>query len=294
MQRRGRASFIFTFLAPAVVIYGLLVVIPLLQAFQFSTYSWSGLSSSVKFVGLENYRRLIADPHYFGALKNNLWLMLFAGVPIVATSVAIAHGLKGADGMTRFLRSVFLIPHILSMVIVAILWQFLLNPSFGLVDKALRALHMPTPASGWLGDSSWAIWGLWLAFIWYGLGFYVMLFAAGVRGIPAEIEEAAVLDGANGWQKFWQVTWPMLWSIKRVVVVYVVINCMNIFALVQLMTEGGPDRATDMLVRNMYEQAFLNSKMGYATAMGVANLAVALGLAAIVMAFFRRNPEASR
>ena len=121
-----------------------------------------------------------------------------------------------------------------------------------------------------------------------------MLFSAGLRGIPAEVQEAAELDGALGWRGFWKVTWPMLWSIKRIAVVYVVINVMNAFALIFIMTSGGPDRSTEVMLTYLYEQAFKNSQYGYATALAVINFVVAMLLSVIILFIYRKNPEGAR
>lgn len=292
MKKRSRVLFIISHLGPAVLIYALFVLLPLVQSFQFSTYEWSGLSSKVRPVGFENYSRLAGDKEYFVALKNNLWLMVVCGLMLVGLSVFIAHGTRGKDLLTKFVRGTILLPHILSLVIVAIMWRFLLNPSFGLIPKLVESLGGHVPPSGILGSPSTAIWGIVVAFLWYALGFYVLLFAAGINSIPEELFEAAELDGAVGWERFRLVTWPLLWSVKRIVVTYVVINIINLFALVQLMTEGNPDRATEVLVRYMYEKAFSTSQMGYATTMGVANFLLTMILALGVLWLFRRNPEA--
>jgi N-acetylglucosamine transport system permease protein len=115
-----------------------------------------------------------------------------------------------------------------------------------------------------------------------------------LKGIPQEVNEAADLDGAKGMTKFWRVTWPMLWSVKRVAIVYIVINVMNIFALVYLMTKGQPDRKTEVMLTYLYEQAFTNGQFGYATSLAVANFVVAMGLSLILMFVFRKNPEGAR
>lgn len=293
-KSRERNLFIAAFLAPAVLIYGGLVVWPLIQSFQFSTYDWRGLSSQATFSGLDNFKALAQDPVYRQALGNNLLLLVGCGVLLIFGGAAMAHAVVGAGGWSRVLRAVFLLPHMLSAVVVAILWKFLYNPAFGLFDRALRGVGITPPSSGLLGDTGTALACVGFAFIWFALGFFALLFAAGLRTIPGEVIEAAELDGANGLRRFWLVTWPQLWAIKRVAVVYVVTNVLNMFALVQLMTEGTPDRHTEVLVRYQYEKAFVSSQMGYATAMGVVNFVVALTLAVGTLWIFRRSPEESR
>lgn len=294
MNTRRRNLFIASFLAPAVAFYGLFVVYPLAQAFALSMYRWRGVSSKKTFVGLDNFQRLWNDEVFWRALKNNLWLLGFAGCSLILLGIALAHGMQTKGRISKLLRSVYLFPQVISMVIVAVLWMFLYNPSFGLVDAGLHAIHVPTPENGWLGDASLALPAVAIAFIWYALGFYVMLFSAGLNGIAAEVYEAAELDGAKGLYRFWKVTWPLLWSIRKVAVVYVAINVMNIFALPFLMTRGGPDRATETLLTYLYEQGFTNFQFGYATALAVANFIIVMGISGLLLFLFRKNPEGAR
>jgi ABC-type sugar transport system permease subunit len=121
-----------------------------------------------------------------------------------------------------------------------------------------------------------------------------MLFSAGLRALPAEVVEACALDGATGMTRFWRVTWPMLWSVKRVAIVNITITVMNIFALIYLMTQGGPDRATEVMLTYLYQTAFVNSQFGYATAIAVANFVIIMILSVAILFFTRRNPEVSR
>jgi ABC-type sugar transport system permease subunit len=147
----------------------------------------------------------------------------------------------------------------------------------------------------WLGEPQTALAGVAAAFCWYALGFYGLLFAAGLKNLPAEVGEAASLDGAEGWVRFWRVTWPMLWAIKRVAVVYAVVNVVNIFALVIVMTRGGdPDRATETTLTYLYEQGFEVSKFGYASAVAVANFAAVLAVSMFLLYWFRRDPAGAR
>lgn len=196
--------------------------------------------------------------------------------------------------LVRATRAVVLFPQVISLVVVAILWMFMYNPSFGLVNSGLTLIGLPSLTHAWLGESATALPAVTLAFVWYAVGFYVMLFAAGMKGIPAEVIEAADLDGSHGFHKFRTIVWPMLWSVKRVAAVYVVVNVMNVFALVFLMTQGGPDRHTEVMLTYLYEQAFANSQFGYATALATANFVVAMVLSGLIMFWLRRDPQEVR
>lgn len=295
MRDRGRTKFIVSFLAPAVSLYALFVLWPLAQSFLISMYRWRGVSGKRTFVGADNFVKLYNDSIFWQALKNNLWLLIVGGFVIIVLAVLLAHAMEGSGRFSRALRGVYLFPQVISLVVVAILWQFLYNPSFGLIKSGFAGIGAKSLSDQvWLGDPKTALPSVGVAFIWYVLGFYIMLFSTGLKSIPEEVNEAAALDGAKGMTKFWKVTWPMLWSVKRIAVVYIVVNVMNIFALVFLMTRGGPDRKTEVMLTYLYEAAFTNSQFGYATALAVANFVVAMGLSLLLMFWFRKNPEGAR
>ena len=294
MTQKGRGWFIAAFLGPATLVYGLFVVYPLLQSFAFSLFRWRGVSQKRTFLGLANFSKLAADDAFAKALHNNLMLLLVGGVATIALAVALAHGLQGAGKIARTLRGIILFPQIISLVVVAVLWMFLFNPGFGLLTSGLKALGLGGWVHTWLGEPRTALGSVGVAFVWYAVGFYTMLFAAGLRALPAEVQEAAEIDGASGFRRFREVTWPMLWSVKRVAIVHFTIAVMNVFALVYLMTRGGPDRATETLLTYLYESAFTNSEFGYATAIAVVNFIIVMALAAGIMFWLRRNPEAAR
>ncbi len=293
-SQRGRGLFIATYLAPAVLLYGVFVVWPLLQAFAFSTYRWRGLSMRKKFIGTENFVKLAHDDAFAKAVRNNLTLLLVGGTLILIASMALAHAMQGTGRVARALRATVLLPQMVSLVVVAILWMFIFNPQFGLLTSGLKAVGLGSWVHTWLGDPHTALASVGTAFGWYAIGFYALLFATAIRSLPEEVGEAAALDGASGMRRFWRVTWPMLWSVKRIAVVHMTITVVNIFALVYLMTQGGPDRATEVLLTYLYEQAFTDSQFGYATAIAIANFVLVMVLSLGILAFFRRDPQEPR
>jgi len=294
MRGRARTTFIVSFLAPSVALFGLFVCVPVVQAFHFSLYRWSGLSSVKTFVGLENFRALFKDSVFRQTVVHNLTFLVVGGGLILLLALLIAHCLQGKGKAVSFLRGTFLLPQIISLVVVAVLWMFVYYPDAGLLDGLLKLLHLQRLSRAWLGESSTALWAMVAVFVWQGLGFYVMLLSAGLRGIPEEVLEAATLDGASGLRRFRKVTLPMLWSIMRVAVVYVAINSLNVFALVYLMTQGGPDRKTEVMLTYLYEQGFKNNEFGFATAIAVANFAIVMGVSLLILAAFRKDPQEAR
>jgi ABC-type sugar transport system permease subunit len=265
----------------------------LVQAFYLSMFRWRGVSAKKTFVGLDNFNALSADEAFQKAVHNNLWILVVGGLAILTFSLLLAHGMQSNSAPVKFLRGLYLFPQVISLVIVAIIWQFMYNPSYGLLTKGAEKVGI-TSVSQPLANSSQALGAVGIAFVWYAVGFYIMLFSAGLKQIPEEINEAAQLDGSSGWHRFWRVTWPMLWSVKRIATIYIVINVLNIFALVWVMTEGGPDRATETLLTLLYKKAFKESEFGAGTSVAVANFALAMVLAAVLMFIFRKDPEERR
>jgi len=283
--------FVATFLAPAVSLYGLFVLWPLAQALWLSFFQWRGVSANKTWIGIENYKKLVGDPAFLMSVKNAAWFLVVCGFVILILSLLIAHAAQGQSRVARAMRAIYLFPQVISLVVVAILWKFIFNPEYGLVTSAMNAVGADAYTKPWLGDSKTAIAAVGTAFVWWAMGFYIMLFAAGLKSLPTEVMEASSLDGASGFSKFFKVSWPMMWSVKRVAYTYIVINVLNIFALVYLMTQGGPDRATDVPLTYLYEQAFKNSQFGYGTSVAVVSFLLAITLSGALMYAMRKNPE---
>lgn len=275
--------FAAAFLAPALVLFGVFVVWPLTQVFVLSQYRFRGISSTRTYVGAQYFQNLWTDPVFWKALTNGLILVVVGSTVILALGLVLAHATTAKGGQSKLLRSVYLFPQVVSVVAVAVLWRFVVHPTMGLV---------PGPENGWLGDTSTAWWVVVFVFVWMNLGFYTMLFGTGISSVPQEVTEAAKLEGVEGWKRFQYVTWPLLWPVRRVAAVYVIVNSMNCFALVNVMVEGGgPSRSAEVMLNYLYE-LMQESQFGKAAAVGVVNFGVAVGLALLLMLMFRKNPEA--
>ncbi len=293
-RRAERRRFIIAFLAPAVSLYAIFVILPLIQAFGFSMYRWKGLSAKKVWVGFENFIGAFHDDLFRKAITNTFYLLLFVGMFVFLVAPAIASATSGKGKSAKFIRGVYLFPHVISMVVVGVLWMFLLNPNWGLINAVIRMLHIPMENVSWLGNPRTALLAVGAAFIWYALGFYIMLFSAALENIPEEVKEAAALDGASGLKRFMRVYWPMIWSIKRVAATYIVINVINVFSLVRIMTDGGPDGATEVPLTHIYNRAIQGSAFGYGSALSILVFAMTLILSFAVMAVFRNDPTEAR
>lgn len=283
---------IIPFLAPAILLYAVFVLWPYAQAIYISLTQWSGVSANPTFIGFGNYQRLINEPHFRNALGHNFQLLIV--IPIIALGLALGfatlftqggQGVKGA----QFYRVVFFFPQVMSVVIIGVLWQYIFNPIVGLLNGTLRAVGLDGLTRPWLGDGATSLWAVAAVVIWQIVGFYMVLFIAGMQSIPVTFYEAATLDGASKWQAFWGITVPLLWDNIRIALIYVGITTLDLFTIVQVMTEGKPNRASDVVARYMYEVAFTNSQFGYASTIGVVLLLLTLVLSVFTLRFTQRE-----
>ena len=275
-QERRTAAL---FLAPAILLYGVFFVLPMAQAFYYSLFRWRGLSQHKELIGIQNFAQLAGDPIFWMALKHN-FTFLVAGI-LITIPVALFFGYvisRKVRGASTY-RAVFLFPNIISIVAVAVLWSFVYNMQFGLLNALLKQIGLEQLTTGWLGEPRTALPAVIATGIWYSLGFYIVLFIAGIQSIPPSFYEAASIDGANQLQSFRHITIPLLWEILKLALVYIVIQTMNVFGLVWVMTEGGPSNHTETMLTYLYRKAFAESLYGYGTALGVVVFILVLGIA---------------
>jgi len=282
-KKKEKIKFFLVFLTPSLFLYILFVVYPYIQSFYISLFRWRGLSRHLNFVGLANFQKLFRDNVFWIALKNNFVILIFAGLIILVIAmffaVIISYKIKGAI----IFRITFFFPSLISFAAIAVLWSFIYNPSFGLLNSFLRLLRLDPLTHTWLGKPQTALPSVIITIIWYYAGFYMIIFLSTIQSIPPGFFEAAKLDGANSWQAFWHITLPLLREIIKIAVVYIIINALNIFDLIYIMTSGGPNRHTEVLSTYMYEQAFKNSNFGYATSISVVLFILTLGMSILFL-----------
>ncbi len=283
---------IIPFLAPALLLYAVFVLWPYAQAIYISLTQWTGVSANRTFIGLGNYEKLISDPHFRTALTHNIQLLIL--LPIITLGLALLFATLFTQGGqavrgAQFYRVVFFFPQVMSVVIIGVLWQYIYNPIMGVLNATLNAVGLGSLTRAWLGDPKTALWAVAAVVVWQAVGFYMVLFIAGMQSIPVSFYEAARLDGATRWNSFWDITLPLLWDNFRVALVYIGIACLDLFTIVAVMTEGRPNRASDVVARYMYEVAFTNSQFGYASAIGVALLIMTLILSVFTLRFTQRE-----
>jgi multiple sugar transport system permease protein len=232
-----------------------------------SFFKWDGYNDPV-FNGVNNFARLFSDAKFQNSLQVT-FLYTAITVPItIVLSLLVAALLTANIKLTVLYRSVFFFPYIASIVAVAIVWQFLYHAELGPINEFLRSIGIANPPR-WTSSKDTALVAVAIMNIWRSVGYYMVLYIAGILGIPPSLYEAAAVDGANAWYKFWHITLPMLSPTTFFVVIISIINSFQSFTPIYVMTGGGPGTATQVLVFRIYEEAFVLSNFGYASAMAV-------------------------
>ncbi len=238
------------------------LMLPIASSFVLSFSSWD-LIGEVEWVGLANYAKALGDPAVLGALRNTLTFILGYLPAVVAIALGLALLLNRKLKGRTFFRAVYFVPVVTSWVAVSLIWKWLLNPQYGLVNFALGFVGIKGP--GWLFDPAWAMTGIVVTSVWKDIGFVTVIYLAGLQDIPEHLYEAAALDGATPWQRFWQITFPMLMPTTFFVTTISLISSFQVFDQVYVMTGGGPAGATSVMVELIYKNAFSYFQMGYAS-----------------------------
>jgi len=274
----------------AVMVFSMLV--PLLFSLYFSLTDWAGFGA-FHFVGLENYRDiLLHDPVFWRSLMNTGLLMLvtiFLQNPAAfALAAVLAHV---SQKLSRILRTIYFVPAVLSLVIVAKLWVNLFNPTYGLVNKLLAAVGLKALAVSWLSNPHTALWAVIWIIIWQGFGWALLFYYAGLMTVPREIEEAARVDGATWFQTYTRVIIPYLYPVIAAVIVIDVISSMRQMELIFLSTNGGPGMLTQFVSVYLYQKAFASGEYGYGNALSVLFVAISVALTLLVQRLMYSAPD---
>jgi multiple sugar transport system permease protein len=276
------------------VLIGTFFVLPALAAFalsltDFDLYTLAG-PGALRFIGLHNYGRLAHDPLFWRALANTAYFVLVGGPLSVATSLAAALALNAKVVRWQgFFRTAYFAPVVTTLVAVAIVWRYLYDPRYGLLDAGLSAIGLPR--IDWLGDPRWAMPALVLMTVWKNFGYNMIVFIAGLQAVPGDLYDAARVDGATAWQRFRFVTLPSLAPTFLFVGLTTMIGYTQVFAEPYVMTQGGPLHATLSIVLYMYDEGFRWWRVGFAASIAVVLFALTL-LATLVQLRMRRTAPA--
>ena len=272
--------FICISVLPAVILTLMFTIWPTLQALYLSFTNATSLGLNNKFVGLDNYIYMFHDKSFIQALTNTAKLMAVVPVITIFCSLVLAFVLNQCKLKEMVLyRTIFYFPNIVSLTVVGIIWSFVFHPNVGIVNKILGAVGLESLQRSWLGDSKTALWCIAFTLLWQAAGYYMVMHIAAMDGISPEIYESATLDGASAWRKLVSITMPLMKDIIGITFVLALSGTINLsFVLSQVMTGGGPNGASSVLLQYMYTQGFVNGNFGYAMAITVFTLAISVAL----------------
>lgn len=272
--------FICISVLPAVILTLMFTIWPTVQALYLSFTNATSLGLNNKFVGLDNYIYMFHDKSFIQALKNTAKLMAVVPVITIFCSLVLAFVLNQCKLKEMVLyRTIFYFPNIVSLTVVGIIWSFVFHPNVGIVNKILGAVGLESLQRSWLGDSKTALWCIAFTLLWQAAGYYMVMHIAATDGISPEIYESATLDGASAWRKLVSITMPLMKDIIGITFVLALSGTINLsFVLSQVMTGGGPNGASSVLLQYMYTQGFVNGNFGYAMAITVFTLAISVAL----------------
>ncbi|MCY7864267.1 sugar ABC transporter permease [Bacillus spizizenii] len=282
----------YLFLVPALV-FLLFVYIPIFENVFLSLFQWSSFSPEKTFIGLKNYVELFHDPVFYQALTNNVLYAVISIVCQVFGGLILAAVLE--DKLVRkwspFFRTVFFLPVVISMTVIALLFDFIYNPETGLLNQLLQAVGLDQLTRAWLGEDSTAMLSVIFVSQWQSVGYIAMLYIVSIQKIPDELYEAARLDGAGKIQQFFHITVPQTKEMSFVAVVMTLTGAFTVFNESYILTGGGPGNASEVLSTFLYKSAFTKDMMGYASAIATVVLIITLALSLMQMKFFKTGKE---
>lgn len=265
---RHRRTEILLFVAPALVLFTVFVLVPIGQAIYYSLFRWNGIEPLTDYIGLGNYRRILDDSAFQGAIWHNAVLVILSlviqGPLALGLSLLLNQRLRGQAAF----RAIFFAPYVLSEVVTGVAWLLMLQPN-GLVDRSMEGAGLDGQVQLWLADRNIVLLTLFVVITWKYLGFGILLFLAGLQAIPSELHEAAAIDGASTWQSIRYVTLPLLGPTIRIWAFLAIIGSIQLFDLVWIMTLGGPANASNTMAVYMIDEGFRRYQFGYGSAVAV-------------------------
>ena len=279
----------WTFILPNFLGFAVLTLTPVFTLFYMSLTDWN-IFGTAQWVGLENFARLVDDKSFHIALGNTFYYAALH-IPItIAVSLALALLLNQKLRGAAFFRTVAFFPYITSIVAVAVVWNMLFSPEFGPINQFL-GLFTDGEVPGWTVSKDWAMPAVIIVGTWKDMGYYMLLFLAGLQTVPTELHEAARIDGAGAWQRFWNVTLPCLRPTMFFVTVMVTIQSLKVFDLILVMTDGGPGQATLVLSQYIFQKGFEQFQFGYASAIAVVLFLICI-LVTVVQFLYNKRRDA--
>ncbi|EGO5241552.1 sugar ABC transporter permease [Enterococcus faecalis] len=263
-SKKNNALWISLFLLPSLMGFLVFIIYPVFYSLGVSFTDWD-LINPMKFVGIKNYQSLVNDSTFWHSLKNTFLFIIGYLPSVMIIGLLVALLLNSKLCLKPVFRGVYFLPVVTSWVAVSLVWKWLFNPKYGLINYFLTMIGLHGP--NWLNDPKTAMLAIIITSVWKDIGFIMVLYLGGLQNISVSLYEAANIDGADKWHQFWKITLPMLKQTTFFVSMISLINSFQVFDQVNIMTAGGPGDATTVLVQNIYNSAFKYSEMGYAAAM---------------------------
>lgn len=293
-QKKNREALVIAgFLAPALLVYGLYVVYSIIMTFYYSLFDWSGVDNIFIFIGIQNYVDLMHDSVFWLTLKNNSLLVISSLITQLPLGLIMALLLFSPIKGMRFFRSVYFMPFLMSTVAIGILFTFIYDGSYGIVNQFLGWIGLESFQQAWLGNESTAIWAIIMTICWQFAPFYMILFRAAIVGIPEDLYEAADIDGARKWDRFKNITLPLLMPTIVTSSILSIIGSLKYFDLIYVMTNGGPNNSTELMATYMYSETFTNFNMGYGSSVSFSMFIIAFAVTLVIFLLDNRRKGAN-
>lgn len=276
------------FVTPALALFVLFVLVPIIQAGYYSGFNWNGLGPRDRFVGTANYREALTDPVFLGAIEHNLIIVVLSILIQLPLGLGVALLLNRKMRGRALLRTLIFIPYVLAEVVAGVVWLLMLQPD-GFVNHMLESVGLVRFRELWVGDPKIALYALFAVLTWKYLGFAILLFLAGLQGVPPELHEAAALDGASWWQVQRRITIPLLGPTIRIWAFLSMIGSLQLFDMVWIMTGGGPANSTSTMATYLISQGIRRFRFGYGSAVAVIIFVISLIFALTYQRFVLRR-----
>ena len=275
------------FIAPALILYVLFIIVPTVSSVYYSFTSWDGISPDVKFIGLANYKEIFTSARFGNALKNTIILPVFISVLENAFALALAVLVDNIRWGKNFFRSAFYIPVLISGIVSGFIWKIMYNYNFGAINSILTQIGLGDFRQDWLGNTALTLIMIGVVLVWKGAGYYMIIYLASLQSVSTDVIEAAEIDGASPWQRFRMITIPLISGAFTINFTLSLINGLKVFDQINVMTDGGPGFTSETLVYLLYKVGFTEGRQGFGTAVGIMLLFIIIILNTIQQKFLR-------
>lgn len=276
---RRMRGFIALGLAPALLLFSVFVIIPIVWSAYYGFFDWKGIGDA-KYIGFDNFSEVLRDPIFWKSFKNNMLVVVASVFGQVPIALVLALLLMRNTRLHKFIRSAVFMPMVLSSVVVGIIWSYIYHPEIGILNFLLDSFGLESWKRQWLSDPDISMYSLMVPIVWNYIGPYLIMFMAALKNIPGDMDDAAMIDGAQGARKLFSLTLPMIWDTIKVAVVLCISGSLKAFDLIYIMTGGGPAHSTELLASYMYNNTFAIYRFGYGSAVSTMIILLSLLLIA--------------